>query len=321
MLFLLRVCLQQSVNPFKSDVFFLYKANRAIYLYRTIKTSNLNLIEMKKIILFLAAAMFVVSCSSSDNNLDPNPPGPPNPPSPPSVEAKALPLKVVMETEKNGVVTYTISYVADTQKINKITITGTDRNNEERYTYKGDLIDKIEYGSNGDYTQYEYQNDALVRETSYRNNELVQKQEYEYQTNQSLKQKEYEYQNGEWLLKGNILANFDNNGNLVGGTVDFGDKGNLQLTATYDNKNTPVANITGWSKVQLLGGIPLGDNIDFVDIAGRRNNPEKVLAIMNEENINITYSYEFKDEKNPQFPTKVIGKLNNVILFTAEISY
>jgi hypothetical protein len=276
---------------------------------------------MKKIILFFAAAIFIASCSSTDNNPDPNPSGPPNPPSPPSVEAKVLPSKVVMETEKNGVVTYTISYVSDTQKIEKVTIIGTDRNNEEHYFYKGDLIDKIEYGSSSNFIQYEYENSVLIRETGYRENQEVQKKEYEYPTSQTVKQTEYEYENGTWQLNGEMLFSFDSNSNLVKGEADFGDKGNLQVIAVYDDKNTPVINIIGWSKIYFTGGIPLGDNIDFTDIAGRRNNPLKVSAVTHEGDIDISYTYEFKDEKNLKFPTKVFGKLNGQVLFMAEISY
>ncbi|TDS53981.1 hypothetical protein [Myroides indicus] len=276
---------------------------------------------MKNIIFFFAAVMLVASCSSSDNNPDPNPSGPPNPPSPPSVEAKVLPSKVVMETEKNGVVTYTISYVSDTQKINKITITGTDRNNEERYIYKGDLIDKIEYGSNGDFVQYEYENSMLVREIAYRQNQQNDKTEYKYLTNQSVEKKQYERKDGAWVLSGEMLFNFDSNGNLVKGEADFGSEGNVELTATYDNKSTSVVNIEGWTQIHFTGGIPLGDNIDFVDIVGRRNNPVQISAVTHEGDIDIAYTYEFKDEKKPKFPTKAIGKLNNQILFTAEISY
>jgi hypothetical protein len=46
-----------------------------------------------------------------------------------------------------------------------------------------------------------------------------------------------------------------------------------------------------------------------------------VSAVTHEGDIDISYTYEFKDEKNLKFPTKVFGKLNGQVLFMAEISY
>ena len=275
---------------------------------------------MKKTILFLSVIMLLsVSCSKS--KIDPDPVGPPAPPPPPPAEEqKALPTKVVMETE-GGTETYVISYISNSQKIEKITITGTDFNSEERYTYKGDLIDKIEYNNGEDYTQFQYENNALVREISYRDHQEMDKTEYEYPANQSVKQRQYVYEDGDSQLDGDVLFELDANGNLVKGEADFGDDGSIEITATYDDKNTPVVNISGWSQIRLTGGIPLGDNIDFADIAGRRNNPSKVVANVSGELMSITYTYEFKDEKNPNFPTKIIGKLGDETLFSAVISY
>jgi len=275
---------------------------------------------MKKTILFLSTILLLsVSCSKS--TVEPDPAGPPAPPPPPPAEEqKALPTKVVMETA-NGIKTYIISYISDSQKIEKIITTGTDWNNEERYTYKGDLIDKIEYNDGKDYTQFQYENNVLVRGISYRDNQEMEKTEYQYPTNQSVKQSQYMREDGEWQLEGEMLFDLDANGNLVKGEADFGSEGDVKLTAMYDDKNTPVVNITGWSEIRFTGGIPLGDNIDFVDIAGRRNNPAKVVANVSGETVNIVYTYEFKDEKNPKFPTKIVGKLNDAEIFSAAISY
>ena len=126
---------------------------------------------MRKLTVLLAAfIMIAVSCKKATNN--PNP-GPPDEPGivkpgvepPPEAERNALPMKVVMTNEGGQSETYAITYLPNSKKIDRITRTDGA---VEIYHYIGDLIDKIDYRTDGsDYTKFEYQNNALVRETYY----------------------------------------------------------------------------------------------------------------------------------------------------------
>lgn len=275
---------------------------------------------MRKILLFLTVVLFAVSCGKSNIGPDPDPVGPPSPPQPPAEESNTLPTKVVLEV--NGETkTYTFSYVSGTKKIDKI------MRNEgwgESYEYEGDLITKTHF-KEGEYNKYEYENNVLVREIGYREGKPVGKMEFKYSANSASEIEQYKYENGGWVLDysegGNVSLEFDSNGNLIKGEADAGDMGHLKINVTYDNMNTPIVNILGWSKINILGGIPLGDNIDFIDIIGRRNNPSKVTVVSGEGNMDFTYTYEFKDTENPKFPTKITGKQNNEVLFSATITY
>lgn len=273
---------------------------------------------MKKILLFLSIVLLSISCSKS--TVEPDPIEPPSPPLPPVEESNTLPVKVVLQLE-GKTKTYNFSYVSNTKKLEKIT---TSEERVESYEYEGDLITKIEYRE-GDYSKYEYENNILVREFGYRDSKQVSKLEFGYLTNNAFTIKPYEYKNGEWILDnsegGNVSAEFDSNGNLLKGETEIGDMGKTKINVTYDNKNTPIVNILGWSKINILSGVPLGDNIDFIDIIGRRNNPSKVTVTSEGGNMDFTYTYEFNDTDNPKFPTKISGKLNNVALFSATITY
>ncbi|TCK84835.1 hypothetical protein [Albibacterium bauzanense] len=274
---------------------------------------------MKKVLLFLSVVLLSVSCSK--NTVDPDPPiGPLSPPLPPATESNTLPVKVVLELE-GKTKTYNFSYVSNTKKLEKIT---TSEERIESYEYEGDLITKIQYRE-GDYNTYEYENSILVREFEYRGSKQISKLEFGYLNNNAFTIKPYANKDGEWILDnsegGDVSVEFDSNGNLLKGETELGDMGHLKINVTYDDKNSPIVNIPGWSKINILGGVPLGDNIDFVDIIGRRNNPSKVTITSEGGNMDFTYTYEFNDTDNPKFPTKISGKQNNVTLFSATITY
>lgn len=274
-------------------------------------------------ILFLSTAMLAaVSCTKSGNEPEKQDPVNLDPPPPPAAETHTLPVKIVMEAgeAKN---TYTLSYLPDTDKIDKIEEEG---GNVEFYHYEGDLIGKIQYGdeANGDFQKFEYENKALVKEIHYRDNKQVGKVEYSYPSGTSVVINHYKYENDQWEPDEDpITLHFDANGNLITGKGSAGDLGEIQISLTYDSNNTSMINVAGWSKTNFTGGVPLGDNISFQDILGRRNNPTNVAVTSagGTMAMNITYTYAFNDVENPKFPTQITGKANGNILFTAKISY
>lgn len=98
---------------------------------------------------------------------------------------------------------------------------------------------------------------------------------------------------------------YDNKRNFINAKLKDGTNDIGTATITYDNKNAPFVNVSGWNHLRFTGGAPLGDNVDFQDIMGIRNNPIKLTGDMGGENVEVNYTYEFKDSKNPSFPTKI----------------
>ncbi len=275
---------------------------------------------MRKLTVLLAAfVMIAVSCKKVSTN-----PGPPEEPgivkpgveAPPEAERNALPMKLVITNEGGQSETHTITYLPGSKKIDRISrLNGS----VEIYHYIGDLIDKIDYGTNGtDYTKFEYQNNELVRQTHYQNSLPARKNEYAYPLSNKMQVVEFKYKNDKWEQQGDpINLEFDSKGNLT-----KGESGKMKAGVSYDDKNAPFLNVTGWSKINFTGGIPLGDNISFRDVLARRNNPTKTTATeAGTPLLDLAFTYELSDTQNPKFPTKVTGKENGRTKFTVVISY
>jgi hypothetical protein len=277
---------------------------------------------MRKLTVLLAAFVTIaVSCKKASN--DPNP-GPPEEPgiekpgieAPPEAESNALPMKVVMTNEAGQSETYTITYLPNSKKIDHIT-----RSNGavEIYHYTGDMIDKRVYGTDGsNYTKFEYQNNALVRETRYQASQPVSKSEFTYPSGNKMQVVEFKYKNDKWEQAGDLINfEFDKKGNLT-----KGESGKIKVGVSYDDKNVPFLNVAGWSSIHFTGGIPLGDNTGYEDVVARRNNPTKTTATeAGVPLLDLAFTYEFNDTQNPKFPTKITGKENGRTKFTLVISY
>lgn len=270
---------------------------------------------MKKLALLLfTCVLTVVSCKKGSN--DPTdlvtPPQEPKIEMPPGAESGTLPMKVLLSTNGTSVA-YNITYQQGTKKIDKIT---SSNGNVDTYHYKGNLIDKIEYGTGGAYSNYEYDNDALIRVTHYiSSGQSVGKTEYTYPSNTKVTFVESRYENNTWEADEPVSLEFDGKGNVVKGA-----SGGLLATVTYDDKNSPFVNVAGWSKIHFTGGIPLGDNVDIADIVGRRNNPT-ATKVTGTASLDLGFSYEFEDANNSKFPTKITGTQSSSTAFTAEICY
>lgn len=245
---------------------------------------------MKKFtFLFFACVMAMASCEDQGNDLDDDQS---------KSEAEALPEKIVMsfggETE-----TYTITYEEGTKKIDRISSTGK----VEIYKYEGNNVRKTYFDSenDGDYNEYTYDtNGRLIKEERYRSGE----DEPEEVT-------EIDYSSTKPTVSFNeeeeVEITFDSKGNMTGASLKQGDEAAGAVSITYDDKYAPFRNVAGWAKVRYLVGAPLGENIGYEDILGAGSNPLKLTGTFFGESVDITYVYEFKDDKNPKFPTKVTG--------------
>src|SRR5690606_21613092 len=196
-------------------------------------------------LLFFACVMAVASCT--DENPDPDATGPDIEP-PPIAEANTLPKQIVLRS--NGEVeSYTITYKSGSKKIDKITRlngeTGT-------YHYDGDLIERIDYGSEGN-EKFFYSSGALVRSETTRSGSVEEKAEYSYPSASKITIVDSYDDDGNWEVEKPIVLEFDSKGNVTKGGQD-----GLAATISYDNNNSPFLNAEGWSKIHFKGGIPLG---------------------------------------------------------------
>lgn len=239
----------------------------------------------------------------------------------PPAEAKTLPASIIM-TSNGETKTYTISYVENSTKIDKIS---SSQGRVDFYIYEGDFITKKYEGnkSSDHYDAYSYANNKLMKEESFRGGKLSDMVEFSYSgaKTQALFK---EYHNNNWQETVKLQFSYDAKGNLS--AAEMSEQGTAMGAATvsYDSNNSPFMNVSGWGIIKFVGGLPLGDNIDFEDIISVRNNPMKLTGTMMGDNVEVIYSYEFKDSKNPKFPTKITGKKTQGTqnaTFMAEITY
>lgn len=219
-------------------------------------------------------------------------------------ENNSLPLELIMTSEGVPTETTTITYQADSKKLDKIQ---SSNGNTETYHYDGDHIVRINYGSNNDdYKAFEYDatTHRLSSETQYRSGKAVGQVRFTYTSNTALTLVDYKYENDAWKTTGEAI-NFelDANGNVIKAK-----SGDIEINISYDTKKSPFFNVTGWAEIQLLGGIPMGDNMGAEDVIGRKSNPTTTVAKQAGTTLlDMTFTYEFNDNNNPKFPTKITG--------------
>ena len=175
------------------------------------------------------------------------------------------------------------------------------------------------YGTDGsNYSKFEYQNNALVRETRYQASQPVAKSEYTYPATNKIQFVEFKYKNDKWEQSGDpVNLEFNTKGNLT-----KAESGKTKVSVSYDDKNAPFLNVAGWPDFNFTGGVPMGDNVGFADVVGRRNNPTKTTATeAGTPLMDLAFTYEFNDTQNPKFPTKITGRENGRTKFTLVISY
>ena len=190
---------------------------------------------MKNIILTILASYFFISCSTNSSNDNSNNP----------TSSDLLP-----KTIKNLSTTSTFNYNGN--KIISINTGGTNRT----FSYTGDFISSSIYNSSSSspsISTYSYLNN-LLNTVTYSNNMITNN----YST--------FTYSNGiitenDSLGPGNFNTSirYYSQGNCVKEEIYNTDNGvttfNGTTTYTYDNKNSPFRNITGWFALNIGEGV------------------------------------------------------------------
>lgn len=193
---------------------------------------------MKKLFCFLAvSSMVMTSCSSSDDNGGGPTPG-------------VVLLKQTIETDAEGD-TFTSTATYNGTKLNKITSDGGFTMN---FTYSGDLITKIEYKESGTVVQTDkFTYNGSQQLTSYlrleHDSEWGSKETYTYNGDGTVTVTAYSGDLAEQTtLDGTATITFLPNGEVATISSAFSDNHSY----TYDDKNNPFKNVTGYGKISWV---------------------------------------------------------------------
>lgn len=229
---------------------------------------------MKKLFCFLAVgAMALTSCSSSSDD-DNNNPG-------------VVLVKQTIETDEFGD-TFTSTATYNGTKLNKIT---ADGGYVVQFTYDGDLITKMEYKLGGVVFQREtYTYNGSGQLTSYvlveLDDDYGHKETYVHNGDGSIS---VTYYSGDATSQttndGNGTVTFLSNGEVASITTTMGDNN----TYTYDTKNSPFKNVTGYAK------------ISWTDIEATGMNHNVTFEDSNFGDVTTTYTYNAAD-----YPTSAV---------------
>lgn len=274
---------------------------------------NLKHINMKKIILLfsIAGTILISSCSKSDDNDSP----------PPSIL-----LKSFVQTDADGsVITSNITYNGN-KWVKTVNVEGTETS-EQRYTYTGDLITKIE--------EYSGTTGGILIPTS--------TNIYEYNANEQLVvlrtilegdtrryfRRQYSYNPAGTITAYYYTGNATTQDQLLSTTTIIFTNGEVSRTEeastgfpavistyTYDDKNNPDKNITGVSKIAFM----------FEDDPGiGRNLAEKVVSEVGLPLNNITtrFQYTYNGDNYPvtSRETEIRGDASPIIRYNTTYSY
>ncbi len=241
---------------------------------------------MKKILLSFAALTFVTitSCSSDDNNGSES-------------SADILVKRIVYAQEDPEGFNFDITYTYNGNKI----VSGIDTDGfTEKYYYSGDLITKIEFLFEGEVEEQDlFVYNANGKLIEYRYQDLVDDFE-----DKSL----FTYPSENTIIKTNItgpIGNTTTTGNVSTLTVTNGEIATIISSGrtynyTYDNKNSPFRNVTGYAEIAYA------DAGDF-ELEGRSRN---ILSIRNETD-NINYTTNTIQYNVNDYPTLI----NSVAIF------
>jgi hypothetical protein len=233
------------------------------------------------------------ACSSEDSsnsNDDSNP-------------SDGLLLKTIGYT--NG---FSFNFYYDGNKLSKLT-TEKASDNYATFTYTGNLISQINYYNNnnslGIVHNFYYSNDEIVRSTYAESEGLYIQRDYVYSSGGKVvvttksKSPGGTFENSTetyYYSNGNIL-NIESNGEIE--------------SYTYDNKNSPWSNITGFLKIK--DQITFGDNI--------LNNTNNILTILNptrsDSKTPINFIYKYNSQGYPTTSTQTqVGETSDSINYS-----
>ncbi len=235
---------------------------------------------MKKLALAFSALLLILSsCSSSDSSS--------------SSTTDVLPKKSIY-TDDDG--TYTTLF---TYNGNKIVTAISDDDTSIEFTYTGDLITKIEYfeGSTLDQTDTYTYNSSNQLVTFLRITYLDDygdRTTYVYNSDGTISFTDYSGDStSQTMVDRNGKIFFENN-ELVKTEFYIGSSSTLfnTLTYTYDTKNNPFKNVTGFDKTGYDEGYTQGVNRNILTILGTAFNSD-----------DATYDYTYNSSN---YPTNVL---------------
>lgn len=237
---------------------------------------------MKKIYFFLSAIAIVslASCSDSDNESSTNP------------STDVLPKKIVWEQDDPDGFNYEITYTYNGNKL----IQGTDNDGTiERYTYTGDLITKIEEIYDGVVEFQElFEYDSTGRLVLHKYQELLddyqERNVLVYNTDGTVTQNSYnETLNSTATVPSVYTLSFEN-----GEMTKIVQQGYSTYKYTYDGKNSPFKNVTGYAAVSYI------THGDF-ETEGKNQN---ILSVVDQTH-NQSYMANTIQYNANNYPTKV----------------
>jgi hypothetical protein len=190
---------------------------------------------MKKTIFFLSTILLVgfSSCSSDDDGSTPNP------------TSDILVKKVIYQFDDDLNEEITFSYNG-----NKLVQGVYDDGTIEKYYYSGDLITKIEYVFDGEVEEqdlFAYDSDGRLVEHKYQDliDDFEDKSLFVYNDNNSITKT-----NITGLIDNTETIGFESTLTVLNNEIStIVQTGGLTYTYTYDSKNSPFKNVTGYSKI------------------------------------------------------------------------
>lgn len=191
---------------------------------------------MKKIILMLAVAIAAASCSSDEGGVS----GP--------TAGVILPKKII-ETDADGLST-TSNYTYNGTKLDKVT---TSDGVTIDINYSGEFISEVVYKFGSTVINrelYTYDNQGRVSEYVYLDYDFEEgsRETYTYGSGNAVVTEYFGTLTSQNELSGSYTMVFTN-GEVTSKQINGG-----TITYTYDNKNNPFMNVTGYSKIAYTGG-------------------------------------------------------------------
>lgn len=196
---------------------------------------------MKKVLFFLSAVAIVslASCSGNDDESSTNPN--------PDPSTSVLPKRVVWEHEDPEGFNYDITYTYNGNKLVQGNyIDGT----VERYTYTGDLITKVEYVFEGQVdTQQLFEYDSNNRLVTHKYQDLVddnqERSVFVYNADGTVTENYYSESMTSPSTNAFVMTLTFVNGEMT----KLVQQGYSTLNYTYDSKNSPFKNVTGYAAI------------------------------------------------------------------------
>ena len=208
-------------------------------------------------------------------------------------------------------------YTYDGSKIKSYTHSEKTEKATFNYTYTGDLITKriVSNNDNEIIVSYKYDNNNKLIEAieQYPSIKVANKKVYTYNANGTVSGTMFE---GDLISQTkkvyNYLITLNTEGEIIK-SVTSNSIGDVLETISYvyDDKNNSFKNITGYGRLNIIGGI-YGDHLHNIS-------SQKVTT--NENTVDVVYAYEYNSEGYPTKKSTVINQDNEKTEYTKVVTY